>query len=816
MPKLTDKKATQLFSLIWVLESLIVLLYFLSPSEPENRAIWLYSRSRSAIILFTGLLCGGSLGLFFATRKEENKLHELAKKTGWKEALAFGGIFLFVLSRTTHNGLLLLSENKDFHSLAGYFPYAKIFSIYFAVLGACIFVWVLYTNRVSFLANIQKERRSASVVIGIWFLLGILLLFADQVQRNFDPGHNWGLGGPHFPLLEWQIFLAWALATIFILREGKLTLSDKWIAVIIWGVTLALWLSQPVNPGYGAQAPIAPNYEIYPFSDAQLYDQNAQSIIIGKGMAGEEFPARPIYIIFLAVAHALVGQDYNAVVAFQTIFLAAFPAILYLLGKEISGRPLGIALATLAILRDLLSNEVAHFTVNVTYSKLLLSELPVALLLALFLLLAYQWIKKYPENKILPILTGGILGIAIFIRTQSIVALIPTFFLAAFHQKWHLRRLVQQGVLVIVGIALVITPWLYRNWQHTGGIVLDNPLSQMNVLAVRYSNHNEMVIPQIPGENDSEYSNRMLKIALESMRESPQWISNNVFSHFSQSFFGGFLVFPVRDSLPDFESLLIPTTNFWENWRVTSEKSPAIFLYMLLFAIGVVSAWKKERWLGLLPLGTNLFYNLWTALFFAGGIRFSFPVDWVYYLYQMLGLIVITRFIFRALSTIKKNKTAPVAPTTQLSHRWAYITAIIVTFVAGISLPLSEIVVPDQYPDKTQNQLWEDFQSAISADLNKNLILIEGRALYPRYFATGEGIAWTAKPGYQPSPESRLVFEMAGQTTGRVIFPLKEEPHFFPNAVDVTLLTEDGSLRNVQYILVSDKNTTILYERSNE
>jgi hypothetical protein len=125
-------------------------------------------------------------------------------------------------------------------------------------------------------------------------------------------------------------------------------------------------------------------------------------------------------------------------------------------------------------------------------------------------------------------------------------------------------------------------------------------------------------------------------------------------------------------------------------------------------------------------------------------------------------------------------------------------------------------VVPDQYPAKTQSQMWSDFNAKISADIDKNLILIEGRALYPRYFPANDGIPQTDKPGYDASPESRLVFEMAGQATGRVIFPIASEPEYIPHTVDVTLLTQDGSLKTVQYILVSDEKKTILYERNNE
>jgi len=50
------------------------------------------------------------------------------------------------------------------------------------------------------------------------------------------------------------------------------------------------------------------------------------------------------------------------VIALQTLVLAVFPLSLYLLGKELGSRPLGLAAALLVVLRDLTSNQVAPFT----------------------------------------------------------------------------------------------------------------------------------------------------------------------------------------------------------------------------------------------------------------------------------------------------------------------------------------------------------------------------------------------------------------------------------------------------------------------
>ena len=67
----------------------------------------------------------------------------------------------------------------------------------------------------------------------------------------------------------------------------------------------------------------------------------------------------------------------------QSLVFALFPVLLYLFGREFFGRPIGISIALLAILRDVTSNLVSPFTGNLSYSKVYLSEIPTAMLLIL-------------------------------------------------------------------------------------------------------------------------------------------------------------------------------------------------------------------------------------------------------------------------------------------------------------------------------------------------------------------------------------------------------------------------------------------------
>jgi hypothetical protein len=117
------------------------------------------------------------------------------------------------------------------------------------------------------------------------------------------------------------------------------------------------------------------------------------------------------------------------------MILAIFPVLLYLFGREFLGRPIGISIAGLAILRDYTSNLVSPFTGNLSYSRLYLSELPTALLLVLFLWVGVRWIKSgFPAFP--GVLMGGVLGVAMLIRTQVIVALpVLLFFGILAHPK---------------------------------------------------------------------------------------------------------------------------------------------------------------------------------------------------------------------------------------------------------------------------------------------------------------------------------------------------------------------------------------------
>src|SRR6266542_6884964 len=361
-----------------------------------------------------------------------------------------------------------------------------------------------------YIAPFQKFISSAIVVFSI---LGIISFIVSVTRLGILSSYrgDWQRGLPAVALLEWQILLACIFGLAVFLFESKTKIIeirhlDLLICIAIWLGASVLWLSQPVVPNASALEPREPNFEIYPFNDAQTYDGFAQSALVGNGFGYNKIPQRPLYVVFLIFSHVLFGQDYNNIIFFQTLVFAIFPVMLYLLGKEFFGRPLGISVALLAILRDFTSNLVSPFTGNLSYSKLYLSEIPTAILLFAFLLIGIRWIKSgFPLFS--GFLLGGILGSAMLIRTQVVVALPVIILFALLVCPKDIKPLIKSISLMAVTIVLIVVPWLWRNWNLTGELIFDSPESQVINLALRYSRLNGIEPEALPllGESNVEY-----------------------------------------------------------------------------------------------------------------------------------------------------------------------------------------------------------------------------------------------------------------------------------------------------------------------
>ncbi|MCG2785102.1 MAG: hypothetical protein L6461_08355 [Anaerolineae bacterium] len=647
--------------------------------------------------------------------------------------------------------------------------------------------------------------------------------FMMITRLGLTPLKDGSFGHPALPALEWHILLALGLALFgphiiqgisSLLNTKRQTFNvERLTFFIIYFSTLALWLITPIQAGWFATPPRAPNFEIYPFSDALIYAQYVQSALAGYGFMWPEVPTRPFYIVLLTWLHALGGQEYSTVIALQTILLAAFPPALYLIGKEIGGKPLGLGLAVLAILRDISQNQAATFSYNYTYSKLYFSEIPAALLMTLSLWLAIRWVRQNASPGWLPILIGGLTGLSSLIRLQSAVLLAAVVIAAFFALPGRRKAWIQGTLLMALGLTLALTPWLVRNARAAGGLVFDNPISQTMVFARRWSGSagNE-ALPKLPGENDAQYSSRMTRLALDSFRGEPGRILLGAANHFFNNQYALLLTFPLRDKLTNPAELLRPAHAFWQSEaRFDGKNLVFVAFYALLAAIGIGAAWQRARWIGLLPLVLASLYNAWTALFLSSGDRFMVPIDWAGTLYLLLGLLTFINALAGrdAIPPQTQEIPPPHKPDSARDaiprhanprHPWRglVLTAACILLL-GLSLPLTEFAFPQAEP-----------LNAPGLAPQGGEVIRSGRAIYPRYYAAGEGEPGTAKAGYEISEDARLVFFLVGPQPGLVILPSEAAPAAFPHCADLVVIGQvEGSAFLARSILLQNDGRVV-------
>ena len=195
------------------------------------------------------------------------------------------------------------------------------------------------------------------------------------------------------------------------------------------GAGSGIWLSVPnevlKNSFY---FPIDPPANMpLPYSDSAYYDYMAHSLLIGTDYLGE-IPTRPLYILFLTVLHLLFGENYNLIIVGQTLVLAAFPVVFYALGKKLHSRLAGLTIALLAIFREW-TNLLVSSDTRVSNTKTLLVDTPTLLLILLACLFAFRWLER--KDKRSAFIAGGVFGILLLLRTQSMLIL-PVVFVVAF------------------------------------------------------------------------------------------------------------------------------------------------------------------------------------------------------------------------------------------------------------------------------------------------------------------------------------------------------------------------------------------------
>jgi hypothetical protein len=858
------------FSLFWLLGALEGLAasgaLIGAPTDPENIFAFGYSLNRltllgATVLLVIVLFAIAVAGWLTPTWREKI----LARIVPFKKILLVAGCFFFVASLALY-GL----PAYRLPAIYGYIERARPILIWLIALSAQLTLGVLFYNGLdweSFKNELRANRRTFLVqgALSAAFLLLWGLVAGTGVGIQPDRAF-WNESG--VPLLIEQIFFAWLGALIVAGLVAKLNNTpniklnrfiDIALFIALWGLAVWAWSSQPIVRSFFLPKPMAPNNEWFSFSDAASYDIGGQSILLGNGVNDGKFTDKPFYMLFTAITHAIGGQSYAGAIFVQTLILAFIPAMLYLLGKALHSRGLGILIGLLSIFKEI-NNIQATLKVQVSHSKLFLTEPLTALLLITFTWLVVRWFKNPSEKRLSLLLAGGVLGLAVLVRPNPLL-IAPFVLLAAlFAMQYQWRQWLYSACLFMLGLGLVISPWLISAQNEQGKSFLlakinrvyaRYAVSKVPVNATRAPKNTKTPAPgitatmtpenqtEIPGKNDkTTKAERKEKIA--SIKENSQARSIYEYTpqHFLHNEIASVVILPLTLQLDDIPH--ITGGPIWDvQWSgaLTLENTILLALNLLIIAIGLGAAWARAKFAGLIPVIVNVAYFLANALARTSGSRYLIPADWTVYLYFGLGLIQITIWLAALIQTpLNGDEKQPAVAFPEKSNFKSLIGLSAILLLAGMSLPLAGVVIPQAYPpEKNDAALSALF---IEADLSASPVtpdiltrlagrkyarFFKAKIFYPRYFNPGEGfcrICTGTDRAFAQKDYPRLALLAIGSYTAAIELPLTESPQAIPNGSEIIVIGclrgENSDLTMIDAIMIYIEQQNLLLVRSAE
>ncbi len=728
------------------------------PAEAENALLLGYSAQRLALMAMIALpalavLVVGLYGLLNPAWSA--RLYRLALSRPFSRAAGRVGCIAAIVF-----GAAALLTPGWFSRWAAYFERLQPLLVWAALLGLDAWALSLTTDwpdrKRHFSLGLQTQRRVLiTSAIGLAVFLVAWLSIALSGLGLTPDTMFWNEAG--VPLLGIQVLacLAVTYAAGSLLSKANSVRVDILVAVGVWLLACGLWWATPAVHSYFAPNPTPPNNVIYPYSDAAVYDVSAQYLLMGRGIGTVFFQDKPLYVLILAGLRAIAGQSYDTTILLQVALLAIMPVGMYFLGKTIANRPAGLLLALLAVFQQRNSLAATPF-IQVSNSKLLLTEYPAATALVFATLAAFIWLRSPLGRPQRAVLSGGVFSLAVLIRPNAFLPLLVfgLVILAVFWRNW--KRFFVAAALFGGAVLLTTVPWLMRIQPG-----FDEPYLVEKLRAIwqtRYAPQPQSQI-EVPSADGGSIKLASLSAAdaaslpAQVQESTPSW--QFIPAHFLHNEIMALMTLPGTFSLQTVpETVQAPQWSSINNWYGAL---PFGSLVMLLVDLGLVAAgagysWWRWRFAGLVPAVLQVSYYLANGISRNSGARYLVPVDWVFPLYYGLGLLLVVTWLAPLLApagwpggplAFEKGVVddSPAAG----RKTWLKAAALAGLFlVIGLGLTFSDRLVPDQplpkdnatvmqilQKDNVLNLDDQQLKAFLASDASIARI---GRGLYPRYF----------------------------------------------------------------------------------
>ena len=743
-------KAKYLFLLggVWGIVSTIQLV--LIPSDQKNA--WIASLSLSRLILILGMLAVSAAAWWgYSLARKDHPLFE--KFYTWMIE-HYGRVlgFFLTLLLVTYTLLMLPVENfKTFQ-----YAYQRLLPVLQWGCGVSL-AWVVWLTayklkpgaRQRMMAFLSRNKRMIGWSVGIGI---ISLAFTALTGLGITPEDiGWYEAG--IPILTWQFQLVLLLVVIVwgVLR-GKPHRDDARldgvIFVLLWVLTAAIWLQVRPAPNYFEEYDPAAQRMI-PYSDARRYAVGAQNLLAGEPFSLTE--DKPIYLLFLAGIQAFTGTDYAQTVAVQSALLAVLPGLLYLLGKMLYRREAGLLAAGLAIVQQVNAFHLAQ-DLNLSHSKLLMTEYFTGVLLALVCVVAVKWLRMESRPAALGLMLGGLSGVAALARLNAYIAipLVAVFILLADWKRKSRRTILLHLGTFILGAFLVLFPWNYYTTTQLG-----MPYSIRKVLTTLETRRNIDFLEEDGGLFHTqvaslETNSLPIPISLEeeTKRIFSPWIS---FKHFVHNEVMTLFVLPFTVS---FENLdYYPNHPLWspeQPWQgaLSMVEWGLVSLNLLWVLGGIVVAFRHARWAGVVPFGMHLAYHYANGFATKSGGRYLVPVDWGVYLYYAVMVIALVGWGMKIFFAVR-TRPAVQRPTNRqnlaMGKTW-FVGAFLVCVLAGMSILFVTWGEKSNFKVYSAKEIYSQFQAdagfaaqfSTVEDLQRRIdsedgVALSGKVIYPQY-----------------------------------------------------------------------------------
>ncbi|MDO9546737.1 MAG: hypothetical protein Q7J07_08325 [Pelolinea sp.] len=827
---------------IILLQSFAAAIWLLAlPKEAEHAVLLGYSLKKLALLLPIFMLpIAGYLFLLLLGRNA--KLQECFQKDGKREKTArsmiIGGVFVSLSIWIFAFFFHFLRWSEDIGIYLRLLPILVSYLVF--GIQAIVFVpfFLFKVKRSSAKTKLDQNSPVFLIVLGT---LMVLLLVIELTGLGKSPVwvSTTTLG---IPLLEGQIWFLCGVIALMVLAMfawSAVPGKTKWdsfrhkdilIFFFLWLMALMIWMSLPLpEHNYFAPSVRAPNFEKYPFSDAEQYDYN--SLYVYFGSIQNFVISKPLYVSFLAILHFIGGFSYTTTIFLQTIVLAFFPSILFLIGKELHSRLGGIGIAILVILREV--NAIQASTIsNVSNSKLLLSDLPATLVVAIMVLVIIRWFKRSDQRVSHHVfILGGLTAVLNLMRIQTIMFIPFILLLTVMRYFKKPKKILYACAVFLLTVGTLLAPTLIRNHSITGVYWLDNP-SSSSALYSFFIRGSEMDVEIPDVETSQDILDRNFSIISQSLSQNFSQLMAFILDNVFRNLISTILIFPVRlgNSLPLIEYVRV-TQPFWS--EVYSQpnflNTVVVFVNIVIIALGYFTVHKRSHWSAFTAFLVYLVYNLSSAVVRLSGWRFIQPVDWIIIVFFVIGLVEIIKWaakkIFSNDIQITKEPLVMGSIDKPGSHR-NYLGNIIVGIVFVIScafIPLREILFPPLYADIPQSEICKEIEayiknseySELTGSINtfcaaEDVRIFKGAGFYPRFFKEGEGYydrSYDPYFGYQEY--ARLVFRMVGQN-GKIYIKTENPDLNFENGALVYALGRIEPRPGVQLVIIATQDPQII------